>query len=64
MLEVIRQNGKLDDQIEELVDDILAYEVLRKVDLFKGDYEPKYCTLGHDIDRFVKSSGEVPVSDA
>ena len=63
VLEVIRQNGKLDDRIEALVDDILAYEVLRKVDLFKGDYEPKYCTLGHDVDRFVKSSGKISLSD-
>ena len=63
VLEVIRQNGKLDDRIEVLVDDILAYEVLRKVDLFKGDYEPKYCTLGHDVDRFVKSSGKISLSD-
>ena len=63
VVEVLREHGKLDDGIEALVDDILSYEVLRKVNLFKGDYEPKYCTLEHDVDRFVKSNWQASVAE-
>ena len=64
VIEVIGEGGKLNDQIAALVDDILSYEVLRKVNLFKGDYGPKYFTLKHDVERFLKSNGQkIPVSD-
>ncbi|MDQ1273371.1 MAG: hypothetical protein QG591_2001 [Planctomycetota bacterium] len=64
VIEVVGEGGKLDDQIVALVDDILSYEVLRKVNLFKGDYEPKYFTLTYDVERFLKSDAQkVPVSE-
>jgi radical SAM superfamily enzyme YgiQ (UPF0313 family) len=64
VIEVIGEGGKLDDQIVVLVDDILSYEVLRKADLFKGDYEPKYFALNYDVERFLNSDmRKVPLSD-
>ena len=62
VLQLIAEAGKSGTQIEPLINDILSYEVLRKIDLFKGDYEPKYCTLGHDVEGFLKSKGKTPVS--
>ena len=62
--EVIGEGGKLNGQIAALVDDIMSYEVLRKVNLFKGDYEPKYFTLTYDVERFMKSDvRKIPISD-
>lgn len=64
VIEVIGESGKLDDQIVVLVDDILSYEVLRKANLFKGDYEPKYFTLNYDVEGFLKSNmRKVPLSE-
>ncbi len=62
--EVIGEGGKLNGQIAALVNDILSYEVLRKVNLFKGDYEPKCFTLTYDVERFLKSDvRKIPISD-
>lgn len=63
VIEVIRKAGKLDDQVETLVNAILSYEVLRKINLFKGDYEPKHMTLAYDVERFMKSNEKIPVAD-
>jgi hypothetical protein len=64
VLEIIDENGKLNDEITALVQDILSYEVLRKVDLFKGDYGPKRFKIKYDVERFLKSqSTKVAISD-
>ncbi|MEW6587184.1 MAG: hypothetical protein AB1442_16435, partial [Nitrospirota bacterium] len=64
VIEVIDEAGKLDDQLVVLIDDILAYEVLRKANLFKGDYAPKSFALTYDIERFLNSDmRKVPLSD-
>ncbi len=63
VLQLITEAGKLDTQIESLINDILSYEVLRKINLFKGDYEPKYCTLTHDIEGFLKSNDKISLSE-
>jgi radical SAM superfamily enzyme YgiQ (UPF0313 family) len=63
VLEIINESGKPDGMVAALIDDILSYEVLRKVNLFKGDYTPKHFTLAFDVERFLKSNGaEVPVA--
>jgi radical SAM superfamily enzyme YgiQ (UPF0313 family) len=61
ILELIEREGQLTPSIQALVDDILTYEVTRKVDLFKGDYSPRYATLSHDIAAFLDVSGEASV---
>lgn len=64
VIEVIGESGKLDDQTAVLVDDILSYEVLRKANLFKGDYEPKHFALNYDVERFLNSDmRKVPLSE-
>ncbi len=63
VLQLVAEAEKIDTQIEALIDDILSYEVLRKIGLFKGDYEPKYCTLGHDVEGFIKSKGKISVPE-
>lgn len=63
VLQLIAEAGKLDTHIESLINDILSYEVLRKINLFKGDYEPKYCTLGYDVEGFIKSKGKIAFSE-
>lgn len=64
VIDVIGEAGKLDDQIVVLVDDILSYEVLRKADLFKGDYEPRHFTLTYDVERFLHSDmRKVPLAE-
>lgn len=55
VIEVIKEGGKMDDQIAALIEDILTYEVLRKVNLFKGDYKPKHFTLTYDVEQFLKT---------
>lgn len=62
VIKVIDKDGKLNDQIVALVEDILTYEVLRKVNLFKGDYKPKPFTLTYDVEQFLKSDmKKVPI---
>ena len=64
VIAVIGESGKLDAQIALLVDDILSYEVLRKANLFKGDYEPKYFALTYDVERFLNGDmRKVPLSE-
>ena len=63
ILEVLKEAVKSDDQISSLVDDIIKYEVLRKVNLFKGDYQPKQLTLAYDVERFMNANGhKIPIS--
>ncbi len=62
VLQLIAEEGKLDTTVEPLINDILSYEILRKIDLFKGDYEHKYCTLGHDVGRFLNNKEKIPIS--
>jgi len=62
-LQLIAETGKIDTHIEPLINDILSYEVLRKSNLFKGEYEPKYCFLDYDIEKFIKSKGKAPLSE-
>ena len=62
VIKVIDKDGKLNDQIVALVEDILTYEVLRKVNLFKGDYKPKLFTLTYDVEQFLKGDmKKVPI---
>lgn len=63
ILKVIAEKGKLTPQIEAFVGDILTYEVLRKVDIFKGDYSPHYAKLRHDVAKFLEAPDDTPLSE-
>jgi radical SAM superfamily enzyme YgiQ (UPF0313 family) len=60
---VIAGEGRLIPQIKALVDDILTYEVSRKVDILKGDYGPHYAELRYDVARFLGSPNDAPLSE-
>jgi radical SAM superfamily enzyme YgiQ (UPF0313 family) len=62
VLQLIDEVLKSDSKIEPLIDDILSYEILRKINLFKGDYEPKYCMLDYDVKSFLESKEDIPIS--
>jgi radical SAM superfamily enzyme YgiQ (UPF0313 family) len=63
VMQLITETCKSDLQIEPLINDILSYEIFRKINLFKGDYEPKYCMLAYDVERFLQCKGEIPISE-
>jgi radical SAM superfamily enzyme YgiQ (UPF0313 family) len=63
VLRVIADNGKLTAQIEALVDDIITYEVLRRIDIFNGGYAPYRAELRHDVARFLDATGDTPLTD-
>jgi radical SAM superfamily enzyme YgiQ (UPF0313 family) len=62
ILQVIREQGRLTPEIEALVDNILTYEVSRKVDIFNEDYSPHYATLRYDIEEFLAAPDDTPLS--
>lgn len=57
-LDAVAGSGRADEGIAEFVDDLLTYEVLRKIGLFQGDYEPKTFALSHDVERFLRGGPE------
>jgi radical SAM superfamily enzyme YgiQ (UPF0313 family) len=63
ILETIAEKGKLTGQIEAFVDDILTYEVQRRTDIFKGDYEPRHVRMQHDIPKFLVSADDTDLSE-
>lgn len=63
ILQVIADEGKISSRIEALVDDILTYEVMRKIDLFNGSYDPLYAQLNHDIPGFMASQDGTALSE-
>jgi radical SAM superfamily enzyme YgiQ (UPF0313 family) len=63
MLKVIAEKGKLTPEVEAFVDDILTYEVLRKADIFRGDYSPRSAKLHHDVAKFLDSPDDIPLSE-
>ena len=63
VLKVIAEKGKLTPQIEAFVDDILTYELSRRVNIFKGDYSPHYAEISHDISKFLTASNHVSLSE-
>jgi len=63
ILQVIADQGILTPQIEAFVHDILTYEVLRRVDVFKGDYSPRSAKLRHDIAKFLVVPDDRPLSE-
>lgn len=62
VLDLIRQRGKLTAAVEALVRDLVTFELLSKVDLWRGDYAPHDAVLQHDVEEFLRSSDEVPLS--
>jgi len=62
ILGVIDEKGKLTPQMEAFLDDILTYEVLRKVDIFKGDYSPHYAALRHNVAKFLDAPDDTPLA--
>jgi radical SAM superfamily enzyme YgiQ (UPF0313 family) len=63
ILKVIAEKDKLTPEIEAFVDDILTYEVLRKIDIFKGDYSPHYAELYYDVEKFLAATDDAPLSE-
>ena len=58
VLALIEKEGKLTPRVGAFVHDILTYEFLRKIDLFKGDYSPRYAMLNHDVAAFLDAPDE------
>ncbi|MBI2889504.1 MAG: cobalamin B12-binding domain-containing protein [Nitrospirae bacterium] len=52
-LTALGEAGKMREGIEEFVDDILTYEVLRKRDLLEGESQHREVELRYDVQRFV-----------
>lgn len=63
ILELLAERGKLNPQVEGFVDDILTYEVLRKIDLFNKDYASRFATLRFDIPGFLLAPVDSPISE-
>lgn len=63
ILKVIGEEGKLSQEIEAFVDDILTYEVLRKIDIFKGDYGSHIVELQYDVAKFLADLDSSPLSE-
>lgn len=62
-VDVIVRKGKLTTQIEAIMEDLLTFDELRKVDIWKGDYKPHYATLKFDIVKFLKRQDGGAISD-
>ena len=62
-LDLLARKGKLASDVDALVDDILTFEVLRKIDLLKGDYAPHYATFRFDVKRFLASPDASPLAE-
>ncbi|MDA2909528.1 hypothetical protein MYX04_01200 [Nitrospiraceae bacterium AH_259_D15_M11_P09] len=60
---VISENGRFDGKAVALVNDVLLYEVARKSDLFSGDYQPRYCELRYDVEKFMASPVGIDLSE-
>ncbi len=61
ILKLFEKEGKLTDQVRVIVDDLLTDDVLRRIDIFKGDYRPHYARLSLDLARFLLASDDTPL---
>jgi hypothetical protein len=63
ILEVLDRRDQRTPDVEALVDDALTFEVMRKADLWKGDYEPHEATLRFDVEKFLSSPDSAPLCE-
>ncbi len=63
ILEVLKDEKRREPKIETFVDDILTYEVLRRLGIFKAYYDPYYADLEHDVEAFLTAANEVSWCD-
>ena len=63
MRKVLADEHKLTAQVEALVEDIVTFEVLRREDMFKGDYRPRTADLRHDVVKFLLAQNGTPLSE-
>ena len=60
--DLIARKGKLTTLVDAMVEDSLTFEVLSKVDIWKGDYGPHDATLRFDVEEFLHEADGTPLS--
>ena len=63
MRKVLADEDKWTTQVAALVEDIVTFEVLRREDMFKGDYRPRTADLHHDVAKFLRAPNGTPLSE-